>query len=72
MAKVTITRREVAEGAGLDGEPLKGVSVTYFTPAFPPRTLFIPGDAVSDAQVAEAIRNDIAGLSSQKPTTMEI
>ena len=72
MSKVTIHRREIAEGVDGTGEPVSGVSVTYSTPVFPPRTLFLPGKDVTEAQVAAAIRQDIAGLSAQKPTTMEI
>jgi hypothetical protein len=72
LAKVNIIRREVAEGLGAAGEPVKGLAVTYSTTQFPPRSLFLEGETVTDAQVADAIRKDIAGLSAQKITTMEI
>ncbi len=72
MPKVTIHRRDVTEGADAAGEPVKGVAVTYSTAQFPPNSLFVEGENVTDAQVAEAIRRDIDKRGAQKPTTMEI
>ena len=72
MPRVTIHRREAVEGANTAGEIVKGVSVTYSTPQFPPRTLFLEGEDVKDPQVQEAIRKDLAAVAAEKPRTMDI
>lgn len=72
MPQVTIHRRDT--GAQLDaaGSETAGVWVTYSTAQVPPRQVFIVGAAVTDAQVADAIRKDLAAAQAQRPAIMDI
>jgi hypothetical protein len=72
MAQVTIVRRD--PGISLDEKlaQVKGLHVTYHTPLVPPRSVFVPGEAPTDAEVADAIRKDLATVDEQKPTTLNI
>lgn len=72
MAQVTILRRETGSQPEPSGISTPGLLVTYSTPLFPPRTVFIPGPKPTDAQVAEAIRKDMETVTAQRPTTLEI
>lgn len=72
MAEVTIHQRRAASDP-IDPEGVRpALAVIYSTPAVPPRTVYIAGEDPSDEQVAAAIREDLAGLETEGPQTLEV
>jgi len=49
-----------------------GLSVTYSTAARPPRTVFVPGDAPSEDEIAAAIRADLDAADGEAPATLSV
>jgi hypothetical protein len=69
---VTILRREPASDPA-DPDGLRpALAVVYSTPTRGPRRIFIPGADLSDDDVAQAIRRDLASLNASPPSTLEI
>ncbi len=72
MAQATIHRRDPGTQVGPDLAEVRGLHITYSTPDVPPRTVFVPGELPTEAQIAAAIRKDLEAALSQRPTTMQI
>lgn len=72
MPQVTIHRREqVADPSDPDGlRP--ALLVRYSTQTITPRDVFIPGEAPSDQEIAEAIRKDLAERNEPPSFTLEV
>jgi hypothetical protein len=62
----------MTDGMTPEGEIARGLAVTYSTSEVPPRTLFIPGENITDAQVADAIRKDLQAHPPSPPATLTI
>ena len=72
MPQVTILRRDASIDP-LDPEGVKpALRVTYSTATHSPRPLFIPGENLTEEQIAGAIRQDLASLEAEPPPTIEV
>lgn len=72
MPAVTIHRREPAVDPG-DPDGLKpALAVVYSTPTRSPRRILIPGADLTDDDVAQAIRQDLAAIEAAPPPTLEL
>ena len=72
MAQVQILSREaVPDPADPEGvQP--ALRVTYSTNTRGPRTLFVPGEKLTEEQIAEAIRQDLAAREGAPPSLLEL
>jgi hypothetical protein len=72
MAEVQILSRVEAQQPDESGVPKPILAVTYSTASVPPRTVTVPLAGADDAAIAEAIRQDLAGLGNGPPSTLAI
>ena len=72
MPEVQILSRSPGQRPGESGVPKPVLAVTYSTAAVPPRTVFIPGEAPTDEEVADAIRQDLEFATTAPPSTLTI
>lgn len=72
MPKVTILQRQPTVDPA-DPEGVKpALAVVYFTTTRSPRQVIIPGEAPTEEQVAEAIRQDLAAREAEPTSTLEV
>lgn len=67
MPQVTILRSDPGVIQDPQGAEQKGLHVTYYTPQIPPRSVFVPGEAPTDADVQAAIAADLKAEASRPP-----
>ena len=72
MAQVRIhSRSAVPDPADPEGVK-RATAVMYSTATHSPRRVIVPGEKPTDAQVAEAIRQDLAAREAEPSTTLEV
>lgn len=72
MAEVQILSRVEAQQSDESGVAKPVLAVTYSTASVPPRTVTVPLADADDASIAEAIRQDLAGIQNGPPSTLAI
>jgi hypothetical protein len=72
MGQVRIHSRQPGKRSNEAGVQVDVLAVTYSTAEVPPRTVFVPAESATDADVAEAIRQDLAARETERVETLDV